>query len=289
VGPALALVSAILYGAADFIGGLTARRTTTTAAVLVSQSAGLALLLVLMPAMSPAVVTRSDVWWGVAAGIGGGVGVALLYRALAVGTMAVVAPITAVCAVAIPVAASAIAGERVSRLAAAGIALAIVAIVLVSQERAHQASDADRVAGRARAVPRGVGIALLSGVAIGLFYLTLARTGREAGMWPLVAARTTSVALFVVIASARRTTLRMSMAAATLAIAGGALDMGANGLYLLATRHGALSVTVTLASLYPASTIVLARILLGERLSIWQRVGIVCVLGAIVLIVGGIR
>lgn len=285
MGAALALVSAILYGAGDFIGGLTARRTNTTAAVLVSQFAGLVLLVAVMIVAPGGTVATRDLVWGALAGIGGGAGVALLYRALAVGTMAVVAPITAVCAVAIPVAASALYGERVPRMAAAGIAVAIAAIVLVSQERAHATGGATAV--RRQVLPRSVGIALLSGIAIGLFFLALARTGREAGLWPLAAARTTSVVLFAVIAAVRRTPVRMSVPAGALATAGGALDMGANALYLVATRFGALSTTVTLASLYPASTIVLARVVLGDRLSPWQQIGIGCALLAIVLIVAG--
>ena len=100
---ALSLASAILYGAADFLGGLTARRASTVAVVAVSQASGLVLLVIALPLLPDASPVRSDWLWGVAAGLTGGIGVALLYRALAVGTMAVVAPVTAVCAVTIPV------------------------------------------------------------------------------------------------------------------------------------------------------------------------------------------
>lgn len=286
VGALLALISALFYGAGDFIGGLTARRTNTTAAVLVSQFAGLVLLLAVVAFLPRALPVAGDVIWGAVAGLGGGVGVALLYRALAVGTMAVVAPVTAVCAVAIPVAASAAYGEHVSRTSAAGIGAAIFAIVLVSQAPSH-AAPVRRGATAPRPLPPGLVLALLSGVAIGIFFLALARTSREGGMWPLVAARTTSVVLFAMIAIGRRASVRMPPRTAVLALVGGALDMTANGLYLVSTRHGALSITATLASLYPASTVVLARIVLGERLSVWQDVGIVCAVAAIVLIVAG--
>lgn len=285
MGVALALASAIFYGAGDFFGGLTARRTNTTAAVLVSQFAGLVLLLAVLPLLPHAPIVTGDVVWGVVAGVGGGAGVALLYRGLAVGTMAVVAPVTAVCAVAIPVVASALYGERVSRAAAAGISVALVAIVLVSQERSHGAASAHTPPGGR--LPPGLVLALLSGVAIGVFFLALARTSREGGLWPLVAARTTSVMVFAVLALARRTPFRMPRMTGLVAIGGGALDMTANGLYLVATRRAVLSITATLASLYPASTIVLARVILGERLSVWQDVGIACALVAIVLIVTG--
>ena len=171
------------------------------------------------------------------------------------------APTTAVCAVMIPVVTDVLLGERLVPLTILGVALAIVAIVLVSQqeEAAESASVQDG------ALPPGVALALQSGVAIGLFFLALAETDAQAGMWPLVAARTVSVTLFGVIALVSARPLRMAVPVARIAIAAGAIDMGANALYLLATRYGPLSVAVTLSSLYPASTVILARIVLGER------------------------
>ena len=130
----LALSSAFLYGAADFVGGFTSRRADIIAVVLVSQFAGLlalALLVPLLPAVDP---TGTDLLWGAAAGFCGSVGVALLYRGLAIGTMSIVAPTTAVCAVIVPVAVSIAWGERLTILAGSGIVLALVGIVLVGQE-----------------------------------------------------------------------------------------------------------------------------------------------------------
>ena len=129
----LALGSAVFYGSADFFGGLTARRANTIATVFVSQFVGLVLLLVVLPFLPAATVSSRDWIWGIVAGLSGGIGVALLYRALAVGTMAVVAPITAVCAAMIPVLFAFVMGERLRALTFAGIALALVAIALVSQ------------------------------------------------------------------------------------------------------------------------------------------------------------
>lgn len=280
----LALVSAVLYGAADFFGGLTARRANTVATVLVSQFVGLVLLLVALPFLPAAAVSGRDWLWGISAGFSGGIGVALLYRALAVGTMAVVAPITAVCAAMIPVLCAFGLGERLRPLTIAGIALAFVAIALVSQPRTSS-NAAGQPSGK-RSFPPGVLLALLAGVAVGLFFLSLARTTTGAGMWPLIAARFTSVALFGFIALATGRTVRMSAPATTTAVAGGALDMLANALYMIAARVGPLSIVVTLASLYPASTVVLARLFLGERLSFVQGAGIACALAAVVIIVG---
>jgi hypothetical protein len=111
---------------------------------------------------------------------------------------------------------------------------------------------------------RGVGIACLSGVAIGFFFLALARTSAAAGMWPLVASRSVSLVLFGLIGVAAGQPMRMGAPVAKIAAGSGVVDMAANALYLAATRYGALSVVVTLASLYPASTVVLARVVLGE-------------------------
>jgi len=278
----LALASAAVYGAADFLGGLASRRASTFAFVIVSQLAGLILLAALTPVLPDAQASSRDLAWGMAAGVTGGAGVALLYRALAVGTMAVVAPTTAVCAVAIPVLASIALGERPSLRVLAGIALAIVAIVLVSRST----PSTPGTSGTPGTPGTGVGLALMSGVAIGLFYLSLARTSPDAGMWPLVGARTVSVTLFSGLAVVTRQTVRMERPALRLAVVGGTLDMLANALYLIASRMGSLSVVVTLSSLYPASTVILARLVLGERLNAWQGAGIACALVAVVLIVG---
>jgi drug/metabolite transporter (DMT)-like permease len=158
----------------------------------------------------------------------------------------------------------------------------MVSIVLVSQQQPGEQTTA---AGRPR--PSGMGTALLSGVAIGFFFLSLAQTDSSAGMWPLVAARLVSVVLFGGIALATRASVRMPAGVAALAVACGVVDMLANALYLLAARLGALSVVVTLSSLYPASTVLLARIVLHERLNLWQVTGVGCALIAVVLIVRG--
>jgi drug/metabolite transporter (DMT)-like permease len=278
----LALASALLYGAGDFVGGITARRSSTLAAVLVSQAAGLLLLGLMLPLLPAAALHGGDLLWGGVAGLFGGAGVGLLYGALAIGTMAVVAPVTAVCAVAIPVIAGVVLGDRLTAVSVGGILLAMLAIVLVSQTPAAAPITGQRTG----MLPPGVGQALCSGVAIGLFFLALARTGREAGLWPLLAARSASVLVFGAIALVSRASLRMTSATLLLATGGGALDMVANALYLIATRYGALSGVVTLASLYPASTVVLARVVLGERLSRIQLAGIACAFVAVVMIVG---
>jgi drug/metabolite transporter (DMT)-like permease len=279
----LALGAAVLYGSADFFGGLTARRANTIATVFWSQFVGLVLLALILPFLPAATISSRDWTWGFIAGLTGGIGVALLYRALAVGAMAVVAPTTAVIAAMIPVIFAFVMGERLRPLTLAGVALALVAIALVSRPTSER--DADGEKAKPRGFPPGFGLALLSGVAVGIFFLSLARTAMAAGMWPLIAARFSSIGLFGLIAFFSKRTLRMSRSAATTATAGGALDMAANALYMIAARIGPLSIVVTLASLYPASTVLLARFVLGERLSFVQILGIACALGAVVIIV----
>lgn len=284
----LAIASAVFYGAADFTGGLATRRSGAIPVVLLSQAGGLVVLALILPLLPHASPTLADLLWGAAAGVTGGIGVALLYRALAIGTMAVVAPATAICAVTIPVIISVVLGERPVPLALTGIVVGIASIVLVSHQR-PVAELAGHQSGPPRRLPPGMGTALASGVAIGLFFVTLARTGSAAGMWPLVVARLVSVTLFAAIALAGRRSLRMPADVAALAIVGGTIDMLANALYMLAARQGPLSVVVTLSSLYPASTVLLARVVLGERLNRWQLIGIGSALTAVVLIVSGGR
>ncbi len=281
----LALGSALLYGAADFTGGLATKRAGTIPVVLLSQASGLALLALLLSVLPDAQPTHLDLAWGAVAGLTGGIGVALLYRALAIGTMAVVAPTTAVCAVTIPVAVAIGLGERPVPLAGAGIVLGIVSIVLVS--RHTPASSGRQQREPRKTLPPGVGTALTSGVAIGFFFLALARTRSEAGMWPLLVSRSLTVVLFGLISILGRRSVRMPGKVATLAVLCGAVDMVANALYLLAAREGPLSIVVTLSSLYPASTVLLARIVLRERLNFWQVSGVACALAAVVLIVRG--
>ena len=280
----LALASALLYGAADFTGGLATRRAATIPVVISSQFSGMVLLALLLPILPGSFPSRADLLWGVAAGLTGGGGVALLYRALAIGRMAVVAPTTAVCAVVIPVVAAMLLGERPGGLAVLGIAVGIGSIVLVSQQA--EATSGTAQSG-ASGLPPGVGIALVSGVLIGFFFLSLAQTAPSAGMWPILAARITSVTLFAAAALVRGIPLAPARPALWLALAGGMVDMLANAAYLLAARGGQLSLVVTLSSLYPASTVLLARVLLGERLNARQLGGVGCALAAIVLIVIG--
>jgi drug/metabolite transporter (DMT)-like permease len=284
----LAIGSALAYGSADFIGGLTTRRASVVAVVVLSQFGGLVLLVLILLMMPYTLPSGADLAWGVGAGLGSGVGIALLYRALAIGTMSVVAPTTAVAAVSLPVVVSVLFGERPGPQVLAGILLAIVSILLVRREADSAPTEHHDAISGPRFV-KGLGTALASGVAFGFLFLSLAQTAQDAGMWPLLMMNVVAVALFGAFTIARGTSLRMPVRLIALVIVGGVFDTLAHALYLFAARYGSLSSVVPLSSLYPASTVLLARIFLRERLSGWQITGICCALAAIMLIVRGAR
>lgn len=284
----LALASAAFYGAADFLGGMASKRADAVVVTFVAQAAGLVLLVLLLPVLPSSAPVTADYAWGAAAGLAGSAGVALLYRALAIGTMSIVAPITAVCAAAVPVLVALALGERPGVRAGVGIVLAAVAIVLLSRGESVESAP--------RRMQSAVSLAFISGIAVGLFFLCLAQTSDDAGLWPLIVGRSISVPLFGVMAATTGRGLsrsrsghggrpRLDRVAARTAAGCGSVDMLANALYLIATRYGPLSLVATLASLYPASTVLLARFALGERLSRSQALGVAGALVAVVLIV----
>ncbi|CCG03338.1 EamA family transporter [Blastococcus saxobsidens] len=272
----LALASAVVYGAADFLGGLASRRTSVFGVVALSQLAGLVALLVLLPWVGGP-VSAADVGWGGVAGLAGAAGLLMYFRALADGVMSVVAPVTAVTAAAVPVLVGFLGGDRIGPWATAGIALALVAIALVSAEGGLAALQAAR--------PSSMVPALLAGVAFGFFFVLLDRTSAVAGLTPLVAARVASVLLVVSVALGRRESLSANRAALPLVLVSGLGDMTANALFLLATQEGGrLAITGVLASLYPVSTVLLAQLVLRERLVPAQLTGLAAAAGAVVLI-----
>jgi uncharacterized membrane protein len=246
----------------------------------VPQAAGLVLLALLMPVLPSSSPIASDYAWGAASGVAGSAGVAMLYRALSIGTMSIVAPITAVCAAAVPVFAAVALGERPGVLAGLGIVLTAIAITLLSRGQSQ-----DPLTTGTRWAKTSVGLALISGVAVGVFFLCLAQTSDDAGLWPLIVGRSVSVPLFGIVAVRTGRSFRLRSSVLRTAVGCGTADMLANALYLIATRHGPLSLVATLASLYPASTVLLARFTLGERLTRPQALGVACALVAVMLIV----
>jgi drug/metabolite transporter (DMT)-like permease len=261
----LALATSVVYGTADFLGGLAARSANALVVVAVSQLAGLALVLALAAPLGGH-AGPADLAWGAAAGSAGALALTLFYRTLATGSMSVVAPVTAVCAAAVPVVAGLALGDIVSVPALAGVAIALPAVGLVARER----SDVREVS---LGLPSLVG-ALLAGTGFGLVFLFLHQTSPGSGLWPLVAARAASALVVGSVLVVRRVPVRVPRATMPLVLGAGIFDMGANILFLLAVRHGQLSIVGVLSSLYPVSTVVLATVLLRERMTRVQLAGV---------------
>jgi drug/metabolite transporter (DMT)-like permease len=272
----LALASAVVYGAADFLGGLSSRRAPVFGVVVLSQATGLLALLVLLPWLGgPA--QPADLAWGAAAGLAGAAGLVVFFRTLASGVMSVVAPVTAVTAAAVPVVVGLLSGNSIRAWAAVGIALALVAVVLVSAESGLSAL---RTARPASLVP-----ALIAGTAFGVFFVLLDRISAGSGLTPLVPARVASAAFVAVLALLGRQSMRVAGPVLPLVALSGVGDMTANALFLLATQQdGPLAITGVLASLYPVSTVVLAQLVLRERLRGAQVAGLATAVAAVVLI-----
>lgn len=272
----LGLLCAAFYGAADFCGGLATKRTSIFAVTIVSQAIGFALLGAVVW-MFPAHATFVDYAWGFGAGVFGAVGLALLYHALSIGKMGVVSPITAVLAAAVPALVGVfVKHQPLSVWQSVGIAVALLSVVLISLSHDER--------GRIEFSTIGVKEAIASGVIIGGFFLCLAITRPEAGLQPLLSARLGSVTILLLVALiARKSIVPRNGTLGLLALAG-AIDMTANVFYVLATHAGALAIAAVLSSLYPASTVFLARVVLKERLALIQKFGVAVALAGVALI-----
>ncbi len=270
----LALLAAVLWGTGDFLGGALARRVPTLVVLAGSQLGALAALGVALP-FAGGHPPGSYLWWGTASGVVGTVALAAFYRALAIGTMSVVAPIAATGLV-VPVLAGLVSGERPSPAQLAGIVAAATGVVLASGPELGGESSR-----------RSVGLAALAAAGFGG---TLALTARGAD----VDVATTTLASFATGAvlafgwlAATRTPLRL--APADLPVTGliGVLNVSAVGLYGVSTRSGLVSVVAVLASLYPVVTVLLARRVYAERLARVQQAGVLTALGGVVLLAAG--
>ena len=280
----LALGAAITYGAADFLGGLATRRLNALSVVLISQVVGLAIVGAVLP-FTEADDPSQGLVWGAGAGVAGAIGVILLYRGLARGRMSIIAPITAVEAAAVPVIFALITRERPGTAALVGIGLALVAVTLISSSASEPGQDEETVAGD-RAAASGLMEAFGAGVSFGVFFILLDNTGDSSGVWPLVGTKVTSVAIVALLLVVKRMPARPDRSLLRVIAWAGVLDMTANLLILLAVREGRLSIVAVLTAMYPASTVLLARIHLKERLARAQLAGLGLAMVSVVLIAG---
>ncbi len=281
----MALLSSALYGVADFLGGMGSRRGPAVAVTAWFQITGLGFLLVYAIVVSGE--TRlADLAWGSASGAAGGVGVLLLYRALAGGTVSTAAPLISMIALTVPLAVGLTSGERPGLVPLLGVAVGCVAVLLISMHGEPHAGTPGPVPARAGALA-GLAATFASGVFIGLFLVCLGRVQPGASGWPLVAGRGTATVCLFVMLFASRTPLRPPRATFAPILGAAVTDVTANVLYLLAVQRAPLSLVATLVSLAPATTVVLAQVVLRERLGLMQRWGVALALVAVVLLAQG--
>jgi drug/metabolite transporter (DMT)-like permease len=262
------------WGAGDFGGGIAARRGPLLGVVIAAQFVGAGLTLIVAVGRAEAVPPAWEIGWALAAGVFGGIGIMALYHGLAIGRMGVVAPISGVLAASIPVALGIVLQGVPGPARLAGMALALVAVVLVSRAGG----------GGSR---RDIGLGLLAGFGLAVFNVAVSRFASGQVFAPLTVVRVSEGILCVLIVLLGRRPWRLARPILLLVILVGALDMGGNALYILATQSGRLDVAAILSSLYPVTTVILATVILRERIAGSHLVGVVLAIVAIVLIGAG--
>jgi drug/metabolite transporter (DMT)-like permease len=271
----LAALSALVWGTADYSGGRAARRTNSLTAAFAAEVVGLPVVLIGLLVV-PGTWRLSDVAWAAAAGLSGFAGLTIFYRSLAAGAMSVVAPIAGVTGAALPVAVGLVMDATPAPVTLAGVACAVVAIALVGL-------GSGRTNGDRRYGLRFVGAAFLAGVLFGLFFVLLDRTAHDSGLWPVAAVRLSSIPAGLLLLRIRRERLVPPRSALPWLIIAGVGDVLANALYLIAVRHGVLTVVAPVAALYPVSTVLLALAIDRERVTAVQIGGLGLAATALVL------
>jgi drug/metabolite transporter (DMT)-like permease len=285
---ALGFASAVVWGFADFLAGLKSRQLQLLTVLVISQPAALLVLAPWAAIRGEGIGDWSIVPWAALAAVAGTVGLAAFYRGLAVGAMGVVAPISASAAV-IPVVVGVAGGERPSVLQFAGLAFAVAGVALASYEPGEKDADplGHRVPSVRPAASAGVGLALLAALGFGSFFVLLDEAADRDLLWALLVGRITSSTILVTAALIARPKLAVGPRDGRALVLVGLLDVSANALFGLASTMGLVSVVSVLGSLYPVTTIVLARLVLGERLQTTQRTGAAGALAGVALISAG--
>jgi len=293
----LALAAAVLYGTADFLGGVASRRASVFAVLALTVPAGAAVVIVVAllgeaPGLSSllghglASPASAGGWaaagWAALSGICGAAGLVAFYAGFAAAPISTVAPVAALVSTALPVGIAVAGGERLTSHMVAGGLICLAAIVLVSAPPAGRDDPRARAAGRLR----GLGYGVAAGAGFGLFFLCLKNAGQSGVLWPVAISRTagTLVAVGIAVATRTRPWRRDGGGAGVIALASGAVDAAANVCYVLATRAGLFGLAVVITSLYPGMTVLLARWVLGERMRWLQRAGLLLAAIGVVLL-----
>lgn len=265
------LAAALTWGAGDFSGGIASKRTKALSVVIIAHAFSMVLLLAAAFLLREPFPPLAAWLWGGLAGLGGAIGLVLLYSALASGRMSVAAPVSALVAAAIPVAFAALTKGLPSLWVIAGFVLALAAIWLVSGgSRDFQLAE--------------LRLPLLAGLAFGFFFTTLHLASGESVIYPLIAVRIVSISSLLLFSLVTRQPVAPTRASLFPILMSGLLDTLGNGLYALAAQLGRVDIAAVLGSLYPGATVLLAWILLKEHINRQQVAGIAAALAAIVLI-----
>ena len=291
----LALAAAVLYGTADFLGGLASRRASVFAVLATTVPAGAAVVLVVAllgeaPGLggllghglgSPTSMGWDAVGWAAVSGICGAAGLIAFYAGFAAAPISVVAPVAALVSTVLPVGIAIAGGERLTARMLAGGLICLVAIVGVSMPAARRDGPD---AGAARL--RGLAYGAAAGAGFGLFFLCLKNAGQSGVLWPVAISRTagTLVAVGIAVATKALPWRRDGGGTGVIALVSGAVDAAANVCYVLATRVGLFGLAVVITSLYPGMTVLLARWVLGERMRWLQRAGLLLAAAGVVLL-----
>jgi drug/metabolite transporter (DMT)-like permease len=283
-----ALAAAALYGSADFLGGAASRRASAFAVLAVTVPAGAVVMLAATVVSSLgsggsgafgwAGLTWAGAGWAAAGGTCGALGLIAFYAGFAAAPMSVVAPVAALVATVLPIGSAIAEGEHVGPTVAAGVLVCIAAVVLVSTGPSESAQSPGRLS--------GVCYAFAAGVAFGLFFLFLRNAGTSGVIWPVALSRMVGALIALACCAATRTRPLGWRGGRTLGIAlvSGTIDALANVCYVLATRAGLFGLAVVLTSLYPGVTVLLARIVLGERMCCLQRLGLALAAAGVILV-----
>jgi drug/metabolite transporter (DMT)-like permease len=274
----LSLAASSCWGMADFLGGLQSRRVPVPIVLLLVEGTGLVGVLVVIAATGEPLPGPRAAILAMVAGVAGVIALGCFYRALSIGTMSIVAPISAT-GVALPVVVGVATGDRLSTVVAAGLAVTVIGVVLASRER-HD--DAERTA----AGRLSIGLALVAAVGFGSYFVMSDAAADDSVLWLLALSRIIPVPALAVLAWRRRMAPPPGRTALVL-VAAGTLDCGATALYAVANTKGALSIVSVVGSLYPVMTLILARIVLHERIRPVQRAGVAAALAGVAMIAAG--
>lgn len=274
------MLSAASFGVTDFVGGVAARQVAALRVIMISTPVSM-LLIGGLAAMSGGSVTPNAAIYGVLGGISQAIGIWWFFSALGSGPISVVSPLAALVDASVPVGFGLFSGERLSTIAMAGIVVALTAVVLISRE----ATDADSQP--LRFTRKVAWLTIGSGVALGLNFVCIDHTEVQSRLWPLLFARAAATVLVIGVAAATRNATPPSGFPLRLALIAGVLDTAANVTMVLTLHTSLLSLGSVLISLYPAATVVLAVVVLRERVHRWQVVGMVLAAVAVTMITNG--